>query len=90
MEEHRKVKFSLAEPGLSLMDYDTDDLSVGAEKTKERNGLFHTFGNSPFWDSEKGEWRNKIVGIVEELSTGKVYEVNPQMIRFVKQRKKGK
>ena len=53
MTELRKVKFSLSQPGLSLMDYDIDDPMFGYEKTRERNGLFHTFGKESSWDSEK-------------------------------------
>ena len=35
------------------MDYDIDDPMFGYEKTRERNGLFHTFGKESSWDSEK-------------------------------------
>lgn len=52
MGELRKIKFSLAVPGLSMMDYDVDNLEVGAEKMKERNGFFHCFGNRSTWDAE--------------------------------------
>lgn len=79
MDKIRKVKFSLAQPGLSIMDYGDE----ADEKLKERDGLFHIFGNEPFWDANEGKYRDRIVGVVEEVSTGKIYEVYPEMVQFV-------
>lgn len=84
MGELRKIKFSLAVPGLSMMDYDVDNLEVGAEKMKERNGFFHCFGNRSTWDAENSCWRTDVVGVVEEAATGKVHEVYPETITFIK------
>lgn len=80
MEELRKIKFSFAIPGHSIMDYGEE----AEEKLKERDGYLHFIGNEPFWDAVESKWRDRIVAVVEELSTGKVYDVYPQMITFVK------
>lgn len=85
MEQLREIKFSLAEPGFSIMDYDPSDMSVGLEKTKERDGFFHCFGNKLVWDAEKSCWRDQAIAIVEEKISGKVYEVFPETVTFINQ-----
>lgn len=84
MGELRRIKFSLAIPGQSIMDYDADNPEDKADKMKERYGFFHCFGNHLSWDAENSQYLNRVVGIVEEESTGKVYEVYPETITFIK------
>lgn len=84
MEKLRKVIFTLAVPGLSIMDYDIEDPSIAEEKMREREGLFHALGNDPFWDTESSCWRDRTVGYVEEVSTGKIHKVYPENIKFIK------
>lgn len=67
------------------MDYDADNPEDGADKMKERYGFFHCFGNHLSWDAENSQYLNRVVGVVEEESTGKVYEVYPETITFIKQ-----
>ena len=79
MEGLRKVIFTLAQPGLSIMDYGDE----AEEKLKEREGFFHKLGDSPIWNPEENKWIERTVGIVEEVATGKVHTVYPEMITFV-------
>lgn len=81
-EERRRVIFTLEREGASMFDYENE--SECEEKAKERSGFFHAWGNAPFWDSEEGHLRDRVVGIVEEENTGKVFQIVPKMITFKK------
>ncbi len=81
MENLRKVKFTLeGQVDLGLMDY--KDEAELEEKTKERDGWFHTWGNECFRNDEK--LIEHVVGVVEETETGKIYHVIPERMYFVK------
>ena len=82
MNTLRKVKFKLETPGASLGDYEGMPEDEIVELTNERNGYFHIFGNVPFWDAVSGSYRDRVMGIVEEAKTGKVFNVYPENIMF--------
>ena len=65
---------------LGLGDYEND--AEREEKTKERDGQFHAWGNECFWD-EEGKLVEQVIGVVEEIETGKVYHIIPKRITFV-------
>ena len=82
MENLRDVVFTLERGKMSFMDYSTQQECE--EKTKERTGYLHCFGNEPFFDNgEAQRWVDLIVAIVEEKGTGQVYHVIPEHMRFV-------
>lgn len=81
MEQLRKVVFTLEQQKMNLFDYESDE--EREEAMRERNGYFHCFGNEPFYDSSSECLRDKLVGIIEEEGTGKVYHVVPKFMTFV-------
>lgn len=81
MKNLRKVLFTLEEQKMNLFDFEKEEELQ--EATRERKGFFHCFGNEPFYDPESECLRDKMVGIVEEEGTGKVYHVIPEFITFV-------
>ena len=82
--EPRKVKFTLEEPGLAIGDYDEMPSNEREELTNERLGIFHVFGNVPYYDNSMCGFRDRVMGIVEDEATGKVYNVHPVNITFLK------
>lgn len=81
MENLRKVEFTLEQQKMSTMDYENP--GEAEEKTKVRTGFFHVFGNEPFYSSEESRWIDRIVAIVEEEGSGKVFHVSPEFMKFV-------
>ena len=81
MENLRKVLFNLNEQGLSLGDLDFND-SNGI--TEERRGYFHRWGDVVQYDSQSEKSFSKTVAIVEEDTSGKIFEVAPHCIKFEK------
>lgn len=82
MDNLRKVKFTLEQFKGTIGDYE----SVGEnadEIMKERTGVFYCWGNEPVYDAEESKYRDCTFGIVEEESTGKVYQVKPKFITFL-------
>ena len=79
MKNFRKVKFTLEGiEELGLFDYIPEEAS---EKTTTREGLFHTWGTEII--SVDGKCLEQSIGIVEEVSSGKVYHVIPKRITFL-------
>ena len=75
----KHVRFTLNEGHFAIGDLeinDSDDL------LKERDGLFHRWGDVCFYNQENQSFLTKTVGIVEEKSTGIVFEVSPHCIIF--------
>ena len=83
MEDLRKVKFTLERFKGTIGDYESAGEDAD-EIMKERTGIFHCWGNAPFYDAGTQTLHDKTVGIVEEDATGKVYEVKPEFITFLK------
>lgn len=83
MEDLRKVKFTLEQFNGTIGDYESAGENAD-EIIKERTGVFHCWGNEPFYDAEVSNFRDRTVGIIEEDATGKVYHVIPQFITFLK------
>ncbi len=78
----RKVQFNLGEEKFN--SYTLGDLeSDNDEILKERKGLFHCWGNAIRLDSETGMKYQETIAIVEEISTGDVYKVNPNTMVFL-------
>ena len=78
-EELRKVRFNLNEQDLTLGDFGYEDSNGIME---ERHGFFHRFGDVICYDPQQEKNIHKTVAIVEEIITGKVYEVAPHCIIF--------
>lgn len=75
----RKVKFTLeGNEELGLFDYAPEEES---EMTTTRNGLFHKWGTEII--SVDGKCLEQSMGIVEEVSSGKVYHAIPKRITFL-------
>lgn len=81
MENLRKVVFTLEQQKMNLFDYESEE--EREEAMRERDGFFHCFGNEPYYDPEVECYRDRMVGIIEEEGTGKVYHVVPQFITFM-------
>ena len=81
-EELRKVVFNLNELNLTIGDLgykDPEGILV------ERHGYFHRLGDIIVYDPELGKNLPKTIAIIEEIDTGKVYEVAPHCFRFEKE-----
>lgn len=78
-EKLRKVLFNLNEQNLNLGDLDFEDPGGIME---ERHGLFHCFGDVIIYDPQQERNFTKKVAIIEEICTGKVFEVAPHCIKF--------
>ena len=85
MDKLRKVEFTLEQQEMSLGDYGLA-LEEVDKKTKEtqkkRKGSFHCFGNKLVYDSENQCYKERVIGVVEEEKTGKVFHVAPKSITF--------
>lgn len=79
-EELRKVRFNLNEQNLSLGDLGYEDPNG---ITTERHRFYHRWDNVINYDPQTESDIQKIVAIVEEMSTGKVSEIAPQCITFL-------
>ncbi|HBK31564.1 MAG TPA: hypothetical protein DDZ78_08085 [Porphyromonadaceae bacterium] len=84
MCELRKVLFRLDDTEYGCFDHDTDEERERVEEEqKEREGLFHRWGDHIVVDEETGAKLQETIAIVED-SDGKVYELNPRLInRFI-------
>ncbi|MBP5364828.1 MAG: hypothetical protein J6Y82_02755 [Bacteroidales bacterium] len=82
-EELRKVTFDLNEQNLFIGDISLDFKDKDGI-LKRRHGLFYRFGDKIVYDSEQEKSFQKTVAIVEEIATGKIYEVAPERVKFVK------
>jgi len=80
-KELRKVKFTLERIRATIGDLESGGENA-EEIMKERIGFFYGFGNFPFFDDEHC-LHDQCMGIVEEKSTGKVYNVLPEKIQFI-------
>lgn len=81
MEKLRKVKFTLEKQAdLGLQDYENE--AEREKTTKERDGKFHTWGNECSWND--GKLIEQVIGVVEEDKTGKIYQIIPKRMYFVK------
>jgi hypothetical protein len=83
MNDLRKGSFTLAIPNASIGDYESGNENA-EKKMKERKGFFHEWGVHICHDSENGRLLESSIGIVEEENTGKVYEVLPKNIIFLR------
>ena len=82
--ELRKVHFNLSNQKLksyTIGDFEDDESGT----LKERNGLFHCWGDEIYCDSETEEKFQRTIAIVEEIGTGEVYKVDPNTIVFIKE-----
>ena len=79
--ELRKVLFNLNEQDLSFGDLGFDDPDNIME---ERQGYFHRWGDVIVNDATQERNLQKTVAIIEEMSTGNVYEVAPHCVKYIK------
>lgn len=85
MENLRKVEFTVEQQDMNLGDYDCfdDNPDEKAEETlKKREGYYLGLGNELYYNPDSQRQESKIVAIVEEEGTGKVYHVIPKFMRF--------
>lgn len=78
-EELRKVIFNLNDQNLTLGDMEFND-SKGV--MEERHGFFHCWGNVELYNPEEGNIKLKTVAIVEEATTGRIFEVAPKCMSY--------
>ena len=83
MQNLRTVKFTLeSQEDMTVGDHATGMSEKESEEiTKTRDGYFLAWGNECFWNT--GKLIERVVGIVEEIETGKVFHVIPKRITFV-------
>ncbi|MDE6702063.1 MAG: hypothetical protein K2K00_00110 [Muribaculaceae bacterium] len=78
MAELRKVLFSQMKWELSL---DNDEQQTIDDLSKEREGLFHCWTEEV--DNSKDIPFVKKMGLIEECETGKIREVDYNLIKFI-------
>ena len=82
MSELRKVVFRLDNTKPGFFDHETDEEREKFEnEQREREGLFHRWGDRIVTDSETGAKLLETVAIVEDLD-GNIYKVIPELIQF--------
>ena len=79
-KELRKVRFNLNEQNLSLDELDYEDSNGIMD---EHHGVFHRWGDVFCYDPRTESNIQKVVAIVEEEGTGKIYEIAPHCITFL-------
>lgn len=78
-ENLRKVQFDLNELNLTIGDLGIED---SKDVLKKRHGYFHRMGDIIVYDPQQEKNLQKTVAIIEEIGTGKVYEVSPKRVVF--------
>ena len=81
-EIKRKVIFNLNEQGLGILEDDGND-NNSVDVHKERQGLFHRWGDVVWYDPNTEKYFQKTIAIVEETPTGIIHEVSPHCIKFI-------
>lgn len=76
-EELRKVIYSTGGSNNPYERTEQDPLH------KELEGLFHEWGENPSQNPYGEGTFNKKVGIIEDIESGKVYEIPVENIRFI-------
>lgn len=83
MEKLEKVTFFLEkDPEHGFLEITDEEHKVITDKAKLRVGFFHEWGHE-IVTIENENFKNTYA-IIEELETGKVYQVDPQNIQFTK------
>ncbi|GEM_PF-1438506 len=83
MENLRKVNFRLlTDPNLGLFDHsdDEDEEREFNDQTKNRNGLFHCWGNEPV--KIDGQNFQQTFAIIEEVGNGIIFKIKPENVIF--------
>ena len=82
-EKLRKITFSLAyyyfEPDLTDEQHKEQE-----EETRQRNGYFHKWVEESDISPQTQEPYTKTLALVEDIETGKMYKVEPDLIKFQK------
>ncbi len=82
-EKLRKITFSLAyyyfEPDLT-----DEQQKEQEEETRQRNGYFHKWVEESDISPQTQEPYTKTLALVEDIETGKMYKVEPDLIKFQK------
>ena len=82
-EKLRKITFSLAyyyfEPDLT-----DEQQKEQEEETRQRNGYFHKWVEESDISPQTQELYTKTLALVEDIETGKMYKVEPDLIKFQK------
>lgn len=81
MKSLRKVKFFIKNPNIHIGEI-TLTGEPTEEETKERTGLFHEWGKKIIPDLETGNTNVTTLAIIEEMSSGKVYMIEPENVKF--------
>lgn len=78
----RKVVFQLGVPDGFIPDQTEDECLEEKERTRERIGAFHCWVNGVVYSPELGKDAPGTLGLVEDIESGIVYEISPELIRF--------
>lgn len=82
-EKLRKITFSLAyyyfEPDLT-----DEQQKEQEEETRQRDGYFHKWVEESDISPQTQEPYTKTLALVEDIETGKMYKVEPDLIKFQK------
>ena len=76
-QKFREVIFTVEAPstGCSFDGYEYEP--------EKKKGYFYQLSNRPIYDREAYRYVDQTLAIIEEISTGKMYEILPEWIQFV-------
>lgn len=78
----RKIIFKLGTADDFDPDMDEQQRIEEAQRTKDREGAFHCWVPAVVYSPELGKNIPGILGLVEEIESGKMYEIMPNLITF--------
>lgn len=78
----RKVTFQLGTPDGFIPDQTEKECKQEQERTRERQGAFHCWVPGLIYSPEMGKDIPGILGLVEEIETGIIHEITPNLIKF--------
>lgn len=79
----RKITFQLGTPDGYTPDQTDEERQIEEKRTNMRLGAFHCWVPGMVYCPEVGESVPGILGLVEEIETGKIYEIAPELITFL-------
>lgn len=83
-KELRKVSFAIGYRNGYDPDMTDEELKEEHERTRERAGFFHKWVEESDISPQTQEPYTKTLALVEDIETGKMYKVEPNLIKFQK------
>lgn len=83
-KELRKVAFAIGYRNGFDPDMTDEELKEEHERTRERAGFFHKWVEESDISPQTQELYTKTLALVEDIETGKMYKVEPDLIKFQK------